>query len=201
MFSPLIQKLIHQLCVLPGVGPKSAQRMALHLLENARPSGVSLAESLKETMENVHHCTRCHTLTELEVCNLCTDTTRDDTLLCVVQAPMDISAIEETHVYRGYYFVLNGQISPLRGKGPEDLGIPDKLFSYIDIYHPKEIILATDSTVEGQTTAYYLSQLFTQTKSLKITRLAYGIPLGNGLDYIDSNTLMHALSARNEMLD
>jgi recombination protein RecR len=197
MFSPLIEQLISQLRYFPGVGPKSAQRMAFHLLARARPAGLSLAKTLAQAMEQVQYCKRCRTFTELPLCRLCIDPRRDAQLLCVVETPVDILAIEQTQAYKGYYFVLMGHLSPLEGIGPKELGIPDFL-THLEKFLPKEVILATGSTVEGEATAHYLGELL-QPLNLSVSRIAHGIPSGNELEFIDSHTLMQALSARKRL--
>lgn len=192
-FSPLIRQLIDSLRVLPGVGQKTAQRMALQLLERDRSGGVRLAQALTQAMEGVGHCQRCRTLSEEEVCGLCLDTRRDDSLLCVVEGPMDVHAVEQTG-YRGRYFVLKGHLSPLDGLGPEAIGIPD-LLKRIDAGAFSEVILATNPTVEGEATAHYIAQLLTN-KGLVASRIAHGMPLGGELELVDGGTLAHALAGR-----
>lgn len=199
MFSPLIEKLINHLRCLPGVGPKSAQRMAFHLLERARPAGLELANSLTNAIEKVGHCERCRTLSETILCKICANTEREADLLCIVETPTDVIAIEQTHAYKGYYFVLMGHLSPLEGIGPAELGI-DQLIENVKKYQPIEIILATSSTVEGETTAHYLSELL-HAPERKISRIAHGIPMGNELEFVDSNTLMRALAARKRLVN
>lgn len=198
MFSPLIDTLINHFRFLPGIGPKSAQRMAFHILERARKEGLSLSKSLKEAIEQVGYCERCRTLSELSLCRICADSKRDSQLLCVIENPADMVVIEQTHAYKGYYFVLMGHLSPLEGIGPAELGI-QSFVTYIERYTPKEIILATSSTVEGETTAYYLSELL-KDKSIRMTRLAHGIPLGNELEFVDHNTLTKALLDRRNLI-
>jgi recombination protein RecR len=199
VFSPLIDSLINHLRFLPGIGPKSAQRMAFHILERGRSEGLALAKSLETAIEEIGHCQRCRTLSELSLCQLCANPDRDNQLLCVVETPIDIIAIEQTHAYKGYYFVLMGHLSPLDGIGPAELGIQDFL-AHLGKQPPEEVILATSSTVEGETTAHYLSELL-KTKPIRISRLAHGIPLGNELEFIDHNTLMNALIDRKPMID
>lgn len=194
MLSPLITQLIQHLRCLPGVGPKSAQRMAFYLLERARAAGLTLSETLKRALQVVQHCQCCRSLSELPVCLLCADTNRDAQLLCVVESPMDVMAIEQTQVYRGYYFVLMGHLSPLEGIGPAELGVQDLLVC-VEKRKPTEVILATSSTVEGEATAHYLGELL-QEHALVLSRIAHGIPLGNELEFVDSHTLMRSMSAR-----
>lgn len=193
-FSPLINQLVAALRCLPGIGPKSAQRMAFHLLERERHSGLALAKILEQAIEQVGHCQRCRTLSETALCTLCANQNRDHSLLCIVESPADVLAIEQTGSYRGYYFVLMGRLSPLDGIGPEELGI-EKLIHHLTEFMPTEVILATNPTVEGEATAHYLAGLIKQ-KNIKSTRIAHGVPLGGELEYIDGNTLARALAGR-----
>ncbi len=196
-FSPLINQLIAALRCLPGVGPKTAQRMAFHLLERERSGGLSLAKILEEAIANVKHCHRCRTLSETELCLLCANTNRDQTLLCVVETPADVFAIEQTGSYRGLYFVLMGRLSPLDGIGPEELGLHHLVARLIE-QSPKEVVLATNPTVEGEATAHYIAELVKQ-RGLRATRIAHGVPLGGELEFIDGNTLARSLAARAEV--
>lgn len=193
-FSPLLDQLIDTLRCLPGVGPKTAQRMALHLLTRGRDNGKRLAQSLKESMEQIGHCQQCRLFSESELCEICASHTRDDTLLCIVENPIDVSMIEQTGVFRGKYFVLLGHLSPLDGIGPEEIGI-GKLKIRFEKGDIKEAILATNPTVEGKATAHYISELAKQYK-IKVTRIAQGVPIGSELEYIDVGTLAHALAGR-----
>lgn len=197
-FSPLIDQLINALRCLPGVGPKSAQRMAFHLLERNRGGGQALATVLSEALVQVGHCKRCRTFSETELCRLCSDEKRDNHLLCIVETPADVIAIEQSGAYRGYYFVLLGHLSPLDGIGPNELGI-DHLIEQLQLHEVREVILATNSTVEGEATAHYLAELVKQ-KNINATRIAHGIPLGGELEYIDGNTLARALQSRTEVM-
>ena len=192
-FSPLIRQLIDSLRILPGVGQKTAQRMALQMLERDRSGGLRLAQALTAAMEGVGHCSQCRTLSEDHLCPQCADPRRDDSLLCVVEGPLDVFAVEQTG-YRGRYFVLKGHLSPLDGLGPEAIGIPE-LLARIAAGSFSEIILATNPTVEGEATAYYISE---RAKVLKVavSRIAHGVPLGGELEYIDGGTLAHAFSSR-----
>lgn len=192
-FSPLIRQLIDAFRVLPGVGQKTAQRMALQLLERDRSGGQRLAEALSQAMEGVGYCRQCRSLSEEEVCHLCSDLRRDETVLCIVQGPVDVYAVEQTG-YRGRYFVLKGHLSPLDGLGPETIGIPE-LIGRINNGSFKEVILATNPTVEGDATAHYIAQILAD-KNLSITRLAHGMPLGGELEMVDGGTLSHAFSGR-----
>ena len=192
-FSPLIRQLIDAFRVLPGVGQKTAQRMALQLLERDRSGGQRLADALSQAMEGVGYCRQCRSLSEEEVCHLCSDLRRDETVLCIVQGPVDVYAVEQTG-YRGRYFVLKGHLSPLDGLGPETIGIPE-LIGRINNGSFKEVILATNPTVEGDATAHYIAQILAD-KNLSITRLAHGMPLGGELEMGDGGTLSHAFSGR-----
>ncbi|AOE84491.1 recombination mediator RecR [Pseudomonas sp. TCU-HL1] len=192
-FSPLIRQLIDALRILPGVGQKTAQRMALQLLERDRSGGLRLAQALTVAMEGVGHCKRCRTLSEEELCPQCADPRRDDALLCVVEGPLDVFAVEQTG-YRGRFFVLKGHLSPLDGLGPEAIGIPE-LMARIEVSQFAEVILATNPTVEGEATAHYIAQLLAP-KSIIVSRIAHGVPLGGELELVDGGTLAHALAGR-----
>lgn len=192
-FSPLIRQMIDAFRVLPGVGQKTAQRMALHLLERDRSGGQRLSEALSQAMEGVGYCRECRSLSEEEVCHLCSDTRRDESLLCIVQGPVDVYAIEQTG-YRGRYFVLKGHLSPLDGLGPENIGIPE-LIGRVNNGNFSEVILATNPTVEGEATAHYIAQILAD-QQLIISRLAHGMPMGGELEMVDGGTLSHALAGR-----
>lgn len=192
-FSPLINQLIESLRILPGVGKKSAQRMALQLLERNRQGALKLADALNQAMDKVGYCKLCHTLSEEELCPKCASLNRDDRLLCIVEGPLDVFAIEQTG-YQGRYFVLKGHLSPLDGLGPEAIGIPE-LLKRIENADFQEIILATNSTVEGEATAHYIAQLLSP-KGLTVSRIAHGVPLGGELELVDGGTLSHALAGR-----
>ncbi|MDJ0878987.1 MAG: recombination mediator RecR [Halieaceae bacterium] len=196
-FSPLIEQLVESLRCLPGVGRKTAQRMALHLLERDREGGVHLSSALAEAMEGVSHCRLCRNFTEEELCSVCADTRRDRTTVCVVESPADVVAVEQSGSYRGLYFVLMGHLSPIDGIGPEDIGL-DLLQQRIQRDGVSELILATNPTVEGEATAYYLSELV-RGEGIKISRIAHGVPLGGELEYVDGSTLAHAFSGRKPM--
>lgn len=193
-FSPLLQQLIESLRCLPGVGPKSAQRMAFHLLQHQPKKAEQLYKTLEKALALISRCQLCRTLTEEPLCTLCRSDKRDRQLLCIVENPSDILAIEQTATYRGLYFVLTGHLSPIDGIGPEQIGIP-VLMQHLQINPIREVILALNPTVEGQTTAHFIAS---QSKpfSIKITRLAQGIPMGSELEYTDGNTLAHALMDR-----
>lgn len=182
---------------LPGVGNKTAQRMAYHLLERDRDGGRMLAQALEQAMQNVGHCSDCRTLCEGERCSLCAATGRDDTQLCVVETPVDVDAIEQATRFQGRYFVLMGHLSPLDGIGPQQLGL-DRLEQRFAEGVLQEVILATNPTVEGEATAQYISDLARE-HGIRTTRIAHGVPMGGELEYIDSSTLAHAFSGRREL--
>ena len=196
--SPLLLQLIDALRCLPGVGPKSAQRMAFHLLERDRDGAVKLSQVLQQAVEQIGHCQQCRTLSENEICGLCADPSRDHSLVCIVETPADVLALEQATDFRGNYFVLMGHLSPLDGIGPAELGL-ELLEQRLQQGGINEIILATNPTVEGETTAHYISQM-AQEYGIQATRLAHGIPLGGELEYIDSGTLAHAFSGRQRLL-
>lgn len=193
-FSPLVEELVTALRCLPGVGPRSAQRMALHLLERNRDGGRSLSRTLEQAMEAVVNCRQCRTLTESALCHICDNPGRDRSLLCVVESPMDIHAIEQTASYRGLYFVLMGRLSPIDGIGPEELGL-DQLFSLAEELPLKEMILANNTTVEGEATAWYIAEQL-QGRPFAISRIAHGVPVGGELEFVDGGTLSHAFNGR-----
>jgi len=193
-FSPLIGELIDALRVLPGVGPKTAQRMALNLLVRNRLGGKKLAGSLLEAIEHVGYCKECRTLSESELCLLCASSQRDRTQLCVVESPMDVYAIESAGGYRGVYFVLMGHLSPIDGIGPADIGI-DRLISRLKAGEVQEVILATNPTVEGEATAHYIAMQVNE-MGLTVSRIAHGVPMGGELEFVDGGTLLHAFSGR-----
>lgn len=195
-YPPLLSQLIESLRCLPGVGPKSAQRMALHLLERDREGADKLVNDLQAALQGIGHCRLCRNLSESEVCTLCTHPQRNDTLLCIVETPADVLAVEQTASYNGLYFVLMGHLSPLDGIGPGELGL-DQLEQRLQLKQVKEIILATNSTVEGEATAHYIADL-ARDYAIRATRIAHGVPLGGELEYIDGGTLAHAFSGRRE---
>jgi recombination protein RecR len=196
-YSPLLQKLVDSLRCLPGVGPKSAQRMAFHLLERNREGALALAQALQAAMQGVGHCERCRNFTESKLCTICSSAKRDPAVLCVVETPADVSALEGATGYRGQYFVLMGHLSPLDGIGPEELGLA-QLEKRLDEGGVTEVILATNPTVEGEATAHYLAEL-AQRRGIRATRIAHGVPIGGELEYIDGGTLSHAFSGRQEV--
>jgi recombination protein RecR len=190
----LLERLIEALRCLPGVGPKTAQRMALHLLERDRQGGERLAAVMAEAMEKIGRCAQCRDLTENELCGICSNPARDRDLLCVVESPVDVLAIEQATAFRGIYFVLLGRLSPLDGIGPEDLGL-DQLAQRLEENPPKELIIATNPTVEGEATAYYLQRM-ARKNGIAISMIAHGVPLGGELEYTDQTTLAHAFGQR-----
>lgn len=192
--SPLLEQLIEALRYLPGVGPKTAQRMAFQLLERGRENGKHLAQVLQAAMEQIGHCQTCRTFCETDICKLCEATNRDTSLLCITENPIDMLAVEQMGAYRGRYFILMGHLSPLDGIGPEEIGI-QQLNTLLASGSIKEVILATNPTVEGEATAHYISELVKQ-YNIKVTRIAHGVPLGGELEYIDSGTLAHAFAGR-----
>ncbi|WP_078084692.1 recombination mediator RecR [Microbulbifer mangrovi] len=203
MFSPLIEDLIRALRCLPGVGPKSAQRMAMYLLEKDRDAAGLLASSLQQAVEKVGRCTRCRTLTEQEICALCNNSRRDHALLCVVETPADVLAIEQAGNYHGLYFVLHGHLSPIDGVGPADIGL-DVLGERLGERQQgdeqegsaiKELIIATNPTVEGEATAQFIAER-ARAKGIAVSRIAHGVPIGGELEYIDGGTLAHAFNSR-----
>jgi recombination protein RecR len=192
--SPAVAALIDALRALPGVGPKSAQRLAFHLLQQGRPTAQALAGALLRGVERVGRCSRCRMLTESELCEICASPQRDGRTLCVVESPADVVAIELSGGYRGRYFVLMGHLSPLDGVGPEQLGSA-QLERLLAAGEVTELIVATNSTVEGEATAHYLSQM-ARAAGVRASRIAHGVPVGGELEYIDSGTLAHALAGR-----
>ena len=186
--------LIEALRRLPGVGVKSAQRMAYHLMQHDRDGATRLAGALLDAVQGIHHCRRCHTFTEAPVCDICRDAQRDARLLCVVETPADQAALERTGSYRGLYFVLMGRISPLDGLGARDIGVGELLQRAGDGL-TEEVIVATNFTAEGEATAHVIGEAL-KARGLKVTRLARGVPIGSELEYVDLGTIAHALSDR-----
>lgn len=195
--TPALVQLIDALRALPGVGPKTAQRMAFHLLQEGRSGASSLATALTGALSAVGRCRRCRMLTEGELCTVCASPQRDASLVCVVESPADVVAIEQSGGYRGRYFVLMGHLSPLDGIGPEQIGVRE-LESLLGSGEVQELILATNPTVEGEATAHFLSEL-ARARSVRATRIAHGVPIGGELEYIDSGTLAHALAGRQSL--
>ena len=195
--SPLLNRLITALRCLPGVGPKSAQRMALHLLERDRDGGRRLVEALQAALDGIGHCRLCRDLSETDVCALCANPRRDRSLLCVIETPADVLAVEQATGFQGVYFVLMGHLSPLDGIGPAELGL-EALEARLDEGEVREVILATNPTVEGEATAYYLAELARE-RGIRATRIAHGVPLGGELESVDGGTLAHAFAGRRDL--
>lgn len=189
-----LEALIQALRCLPGVGPKSAQRMAYHLLQRDQDGARRLADSMRKAVDQVRHCNMCNTFTEAEICEICLSGKRDKTLLCVVETPGDLLMMEQTQTYRGLYFVLMGRLSPLDGIGPKDIHL-DSLIKRASDGIVKEVILATNFTVEGEATAHYISELLGE-QGLKVSRIARGLPVGGELEYVDAGTLAQAFIER-----
>jgi recombination protein RecR len=196
MSAPLLEQLVEAFRVLPGVGQKTAQRMAYHVLERGRDGGRRLAGVLAEAVERIGHCTRCRDFSEQPLCTTCASASRDVQLLCAVESPADRLAIEQATGYRGLYFVLQGRLSPLDGIGPRELGL-EQLAARLAEGEVQELIIATNPTVEGEATAHYLAQLSRQ-HGVRPSRLAHGLPLGGELEYVDRGTLSHAFGSRSE---
>jgi len=192
----VLEALKQALRRLPGVGPKSAQRMAFYLMERDREGARRIAEALTNALEKITHCTRCNNLSETELCAICSSTRRDRSLLCIVESPSDLASLEQSGVYQGLYFVLMGRLSPLDGIGPEEIGVP-RLAELLAEGTIKEVVLATNLTVEGEATAHYLSDLI-RARGIRATRIAYGVPIGGELEYTDRNTLARALAGRRD---
>ncbi|MAV61639.1 MAG: recombination protein RecR [Gammaproteobacteria bacterium] len=195
MNQDLVTELINALTILPGVGKKSAQRMALYLLDKNKDGANVLANTLIQAIENIQRCSSCRMLTSNNLCGVCSDVSRDSSSICVVESPSDVLAIESTGGYRGKYFVLLGRLSPIDGVGPEDLGIND-LLNRIVADEVKEVILATSSTVEGDATAIFIKD---HVKNAKVSRISYGIPIGGELEYVDGTTIARAIEGRVEI--
>ena len=194
MFSPMIRELMESLRCLPSVGPRSAQRMALHLLERDRDGAIRLAEALKQAAEGVGRCKHCRTLTEEHVCQICASPSRNEKLLCIVETPSDVMAFEQAGGFSGRYFVLMGHLSPIDGIGPDDIGI-DQLLQTATEHQVEEVILATNPTVEGEATAHYIAEALKEL-DIPTSRIAHGVPLGGELEFVDGGTLAHALAGR-----
>jgi len=197
IYPPSLIRLIEALRCLPGVGPKSAQRMAFHLLEKDRNGAGALSEALTKAIESVGRCRRCRMFADDDLCPICASTARDRSLLCVVESPADVAAIEQSGSYRGCYFVLMGHLSPLDGIGPDELGFPE-LEALLKEGSVKEAILATNTTVEGDATAHVIGELALR-HSVKPSRIAHGVPVGGELEYVDGGTLAHALAGRHAL--
>jgi recombination protein RecR len=195
MHQDLLNDLINSLTILPGVGKKSAQRMALYLLDKNKDGAGILAKTLEKAIDEIGRCARCRMLTSNNLCKMCSDNTRDMNSICVVENPSDVLAIESTGGFKGRYFVLLGRLSPIDGISPDDLGINDFL-KLIEIENIKEVILATSSTVEGDATAIYIKD---HINDIKVSRISYGIPIGGELEYVDANTIARAIQGRTEI--
>ena len=195
MHQDLLNDLINSLTILPGVGKKSAQRMALYLLDKNKDGAGILAKNLEKAIDEIGRCSKCRMLTSNDLCKICSDTSRDINSICVVENPSDVLAIESTGGFKGRYFVLLGRLSPIEGISPDDLGINDFL-KLIKIENIKEVILATSSTVEGDATAIYIKD---HIKDIKVSRISYGIPIGGELEYVDGNTIARAIQGRTEI--
>ena len=193
----ILGQLIHNLCSLPGVGPKSAQRMALYLIQRDRNGTKLLAETMLRAINEIGHCQQCRTLTEQTLCDICEDTSRDNSLICIVESPADVWIVDQATVFKGRYFVLHGRLSPLDGIGPNELGL-DLLEQLLATGTVKELILATNSTVEGEATAYFINEIAKKHK-VAASRIAHGVPMGGELEFIDSGTLSHAFKGRKEL--
>jgi recombination protein RecR len=193
----LLGELIQNLCCLPGVGPKSAQRMAFYLLQRDRNGAKILAETLVHAINKIGHCQQCRTLTEHSLCEICADNSRDNSLICIVESPADVWIVDQATVFKGRYFVLQGRLSPLDGIGPDELGL-DLLEQRLATGIIKELILATNSTVEGEATAYFISEI-ARKHQVQASRIAHGVPMGGELEFIDSGTLSHAFKGRKEI--
>lgn len=192
--SPLIDRLVEALQTLPGVGPKWATRMALSVLQHNREGGRALAAALADAVARVARCAECRMLCEADVCAICANPKRDERLLCIVESPVDVIAIEQAGGYNGRYFVLHGRLSPIDGIGPAQLGLDD-ITRLARERRVEEVILATNPTVEGEATAHYISEALTDAPA-HLTRIAHGVPLGGELEYIDGGTIVHALEGR-----
>jgi recombination protein RecR len=193
----LLGQLIQNLCCLPGVGPKTAQRMAFYLLQRDRNGAKTLAETLLRAIDNIGHCRQCRTLTEHALCEICADNSRDNALICIVESPADVWIVDQATVFKGRYFVLHGRLSPLDGIGPDELGL-DLLEQRLATGTIKELILATNSTVEGEATAYFIGEI-AKKHQVQASRIAHGVPMGGELEFIDSGTLSHAFNGRKEI--
>jgi recombination protein RecR len=194
LYPPSLVRLIEALRCLPGVGPKSAQRMAFHLLEKDRKGGTLLADTLQSALTSVGRCQRCRMFADAEFCPVCASPVRDRSLLCIVESPADVAAIEQSGSYRGCYFVLMGHLSPLDGVGPDELGFA-QLAALLAQGEVKEAILATNTTVEGEATAHVIAELAAR-HQVRSSRIAHGVPVGGELEYVDGGTLAHALAGR-----
>jgi len=194
-----LESLIEALRCLPGIGPKSAQRMAYYLMQRDRPGAQRLADSLQRALGALRHCQRCNTFTEAEICERCLSNKRDASLLCVVETPVDMNMMEQTHAYSGLYYVLMGRVSPLDGVGPRELEL-DRLLARACDGVVQEVILATNFTNEGEVTAHYLSEML-KSRAIRVSRIARGVPVGGELEYVDPGTLAQAVRERRSLAD
>jgi len=194
--SPRLAALIDALRCMPGIGKKSAQRIAYHLLQRNREGAKKLADALNEAVEHIGHCRRCRNFSETPLCDYCSSERRDKSLLCVVESPADVYAVDEAG-FKGVYFVLMGHLSPLDGIGPDDLEL-DRLAALLDEGEVQEVILATNSTVEGEATAHFISEMV-RNRDRRVSRIAHGVPMGGELEYVDSGTLSEAIAGRREI--
>lgn len=192
-----LENLIEALRCLPGVGPKSAQRMAYHLLQRDQPGAEKLAHALEEAVGKIRHCQRCNNFTELEICELCSSPRRDEALLAVVESPADLVMVEQTHSFNGMYFVLMGRLSPLDGVGPREIHL-DRLLKRATDGLVREVVIATNFTLEGEATAHYIAEVL-RSKGLRVTRIARGLPVGGELEHVDIGTIAQALIERREI--
>lgn len=195
--SSSLEKLVEALRCLPGVGPKSAQRMAYYLLQRDQPGALRLSSALSEAIGRIRHCDRCNNFTELQVCELCASPRRDETLLAIVESPADLVMIEQTHSYNGLYFVLMGRLSPLDGVGPKEIHL-DRLIKRAADGLVREVVIATNFTVEGEATAHYIAEVL-RAKHLRVTRIARGLPVGGELEHVDAGTIAQALIERRDV--
>ena len=192
-----LESLIEALRCLPGVGPKSAQRMAYHLLQRDRPGAQHLADALQRALSGLRHCLRCNTFTEAEICERCLSPRRDPTLLCVVETPVDMNMMEQTHAFAGLYYILMGRVSPLDGIGPRELQL-EQLLARVCDGMVQEVILATNFTNEGEVTAHYLTEML-RNRDIRVSRIARGVPVGGELEYVDAGTLAQAFRERKSL--
>ena len=193
----LVEQLIQALRVMPGIGQKSAQRIAFHLLQRDRDGASCLGQTLLDAMQNINNCRRCRNLTEAEICHVCANGRRDESVLCIVESPIDVMALEQATDFNGLFFVLMGHLSPLDSIGPEDVGM-DLLTERFKSENIQEVILATNPTVEGEATAFYIADLAKE-YAIDCSRIAHGVPLGGELEYIDKGTISHAFTGRQKM--
>lgn len=197
MFSEKVEKLIQALSHLPSIGNKTAQRLAIHILQNDRRSGAEISQALADAIGSVGNCQDCRNLSEHPLCQICSDSRRSNSIICIVEGPMDVLALEQSTNFQGKYFVLMGRLSPLDGIGPNEIGL-DKLEARLQNGDVEELILATNITVEGDATAFYISEL-AKKYAVSTSRIAFGVPMGGELEYIDSHTLGHAFSSRTKL--